>query len=42
LELSYFEATEQSGKAGTLLGRLIADKQEIIPFKTINDPSTFC
>ncbi|KAF6616174.1 hypothetical protein H7K28_12620 [Paenibacillus polymyxa] len=33
-ELSYFEATEQSGKAGTLLGRLIADKQEIIPFKT--------
>ncbi|QMV42667.1 hypothetical protein [Cohnella cholangitidis] len=32
-ELSYFEATEQSGKAGTLLGRLIADKDEIISFK---------
>lgn len=32
-ELSYFEATEQAGKAGLLLGRLIADNQEIIPFK---------
>ena len=31
-ELSYFEATEQAGKAGTLLGRLIADKEEIISF----------
>lgn len=31
-ELSYFEATEQSGKAGTLLGRLIADNDEIISF----------
>lgn len=31
-ELSYFEATEQAGKAGILLGRLISDKDEIIPF----------
>lgn len=30
LELNCFEATEQSGKAGILLGRLVADKQEII------------
>jgi hypothetical protein len=30
-ELSYFEATEQSGKAGMLLGRLLADAQEIVP-----------
>jgi hypothetical protein len=30
-ELSYFEATEQSGKAGTLLGRLLADAQETVP-----------
>ncbi|WP_145329493.1 hypothetical protein [Paenibacillus xylanexedens] len=32
-ELSYYEATEQSGKAGTLLGRLIADKDEIVSYK---------
>lgn len=31
-ELSYFEATEQAGKTGLLLGRLIADHQETIPF----------
>lgn len=30
LELNSFEATEQSGKAGILLGRLVADKQEIV------------
>lgn len=30
LELNCFEATEQSGKAGILLGRLVADKQEIV------------
>lgn len=30
IELNNFEATEQSGKAGILLGRLVADKQEII------------
>lgn len=30
-ELSYFEATEQSGKAGMLLARLAADHQEILP-----------
>jgi hypothetical protein len=29
-ELSFFEATEQAGKAGAFLGRLVADKQEII------------
>ena len=29
-ELSFFEATEQSGKAGAFLGRLVADKQEIV------------
>lgn len=29
-ELAFFEATEQSGKAGAFLGRLVADKQEII------------
>lgn len=29
-ELSYFEATEQAGKAGAFLGRLVADQQEII------------
>lgn len=32
-ELSYFEATEQAGKTGLLLGRLIADNQETIPLK---------
>ena len=31
-ELTFFEATEQAGKAGAFLGRLVADKQEIIPF----------
>lgn len=31
LELSYFEATELSGKAGMLLARLVADEQEIVP-----------
>lgn len=30
LELNCFEATEQSGKAGILLGRLVADNQEIV------------
>lgn len=30
LELNSFEATEQCGKAGILLGRLVADKQEIV------------
>ena len=29
-ELAYFEATEQSGKAGLLLARLVADNQEIV------------
>ena len=29
-ELSYFEATEIAGKAGTLLSRLVADEQEIV------------
>ncbi|PJN64563.1 hypothetical protein PAEAM_06490 [Paenibacillus sp. GM1FR] len=29
-ELSFYEATEQAGKAATLLSRLVADKQEII------------
>ncbi len=29
-ELAFFEATEQAGKAGAFLGRLVADKQEII------------
>ncbi|WP_080837099.1 hypothetical protein [Cohnella massiliensis] len=32
-ELTYFEATEQAGKAGALLGRLVADKQEIVPYQ---------
>ncbi|MDQ0176270.1 hypothetical protein [Bacillus chungangensis] len=29
-ELSFFEATEQAGKAGAFLGRLVADQQEIV------------
>ncbi|PEQ90720.1 hypothetical protein CN481_16765 [Bacillus sp. AFS006103] len=33
-ELAFFEATEQSGKAGAFLGRLVADKQEIIDIKS--------
>jgi len=32
-ELTYYEATEQAGKAGAFLGRLIADKQEIVPYE---------
>jgi hypothetical protein len=32
-ELAFFEATEQAGKAGAFLGRLVADKQEIIDIK---------
>lgn len=31
-ELAFFEATEQAGKAGAFLGRLVADNQEIIPY----------
>lgn len=34
-ELSFYEATQQAGKAGALLGRLVADQQEIIPFETV-------
>lgn len=34
-ELSYFEATEQSGKAGMLLARLAADQQEVIPYAKV-------
>jgi len=34
-ELNYYEATEQAGKAGALLGRLVADKQEIIPYEKV-------
>lgn len=33
-ELAFFEATEQAGKAGAFLGRLVADKQEIINSKS--------
>ncbi|GKS10863.1 hypothetical protein YDYSY3_18630 [Paenibacillus chitinolyticus] len=32
-ELAFYEATEQAGKAGAFLGRLVADKQEIIPMQ---------
>ncbi|MBU9705490.1 hypothetical protein KSP24_00945 [Paenibacillus sp. AK121] len=32
-ELAFYEATEQAGKAGAFLGRLVADKQEIIPIQ---------
>jgi hypothetical protein len=34
-ELSFYEATELAGKAGLLLGRLVSEKQEIIPFKKV-------
>jgi hypothetical protein len=34
-ELSYFEATEQSGKAGMLLSRLVSDQQEEVPGPTV-------
>lgn len=34
-ELVYFEATEQAGKAGILLSRLVADKQEMINIKPV-------
>ena len=30
LELNSFEVTEQAGKAGILLSRLVSDKQEIV------------
>jgi hypothetical protein len=33
-ELAYYEATERAGKAGALLGRLVADQQEIITYDT--------
>lgn len=32
-ELSYFEATEQAGKAGTFLSKLVAKNQEVIDIK---------
>lgn len=32
-ELAFYEATEQAGKAGAFLGRLVADNQEIIPIQ---------
>lgn len=32
-ELAFYEATEQAGKAGAFLGRLVADNQEIVPIQ---------
>jgi hypothetical protein len=34
-DLYYYEATEQAGKAGSLLARLVADKQETIQYEKV-------